>query len=106
VIAVGDEYLRIVAWNFVASGVIFVASSMFQALGHTLPPLMTSFGRLIVTAVPVLMLSRLAGFQLWWIWYIAVSSLWIHMGANLLLLQREFRRRLAFEPAAVSIESR
>jgi len=100
VIAVGDEYLRIVAWNYVASGVIFVASSMFQALGNTIPPLATSFGRLILTAIPVLLLSRLPGFQLWWIWYIAVASLWMHMGANLLLLQREFRRRLAFEHAA------
>jgi putative MATE family efflux protein len=98
VIAVGDEYLRIVAWSFVASGVIFVASSMFQALGNTVPPLATSFGRLIATAIPVLLLSRLAGFQLWWIWYIAFVSLWVHMGANLMLLQREFRRRLAFEP--------
>jgi putative MATE family efflux protein len=101
VIAVGDEYLRIVAWNFVASGVIFVASSMFQALGNTVPPLATSFGRLIATAVPVLLLARLGGFQLWWIWYISVASLWLHMGANLLLLQREFRRRLVFAPDVV-----
>src|SRR2546423_13094092 len=33
VLAVGSEYLRIVSWNFVASGLIFVASSMFQAMG-------------------------------------------------------------------------
>ena len=43
VIAVGDEYLRIVSWNFVASGVIFVASSMFQAMGNTMPSLIASF---------------------------------------------------------------
>src|SRR5262245_2185508 len=30
VIAVGGEYLRIVSWSFVASGVVFVGSSMFQ----------------------------------------------------------------------------
>jgi putative MATE family efflux protein len=100
VIAVGDEYLRIIAWNFVASGVIFVASSMFQAMGNTMPPLATSFGRLIATAVPILLLAQLAGFQLWWIWYVSVLSLWLHMAANLWLLYREFGRRLAFEPVA------
>jgi putative MATE family efflux protein len=97
VIAVGDEYLRIVAWSFVASGVVFVASSMFQALGNTMPPLTTSFGRLVLTAVPVLLLARLAGFQLWWVWYLSVGSMWLHMTANILLLTREFRRKLAFE---------
>ena len=100
VIAVGDEYLRIVAWNYVASGVIFVASSMFQALGNTVPPLLASFGRLAGTVIPVLLLARLPGFQLWWIWYIAVASLWVHMAANVLLLRREFRRKLTFQPAA------
>ena len=35
VVAVGEEYLRIVSWNFVASGLVFVASSMFQAMGNT-----------------------------------------------------------------------
>ena len=100
VIAVGDEYLRIVAWNFVASGVIFVASSMFQALGNTVPPLATSLARLLATAVPVILLSRLAGFQLWWIWYVSVASLWLHLAANLILLRREFKRRLTFETAA------
>src|SRR4029453_5671604 len=37
VVAVGAEYLRIVSWTFAASGIIFVGSSTFQALGHTLP---------------------------------------------------------------------
>ncbi len=31
VIAVGEEYLRIIAWTFVGSGLVFVSSSMFQA---------------------------------------------------------------------------
>ncbi len=41
-VAVGEEYLHIVAFNFVASGVIFVSSSMFQAMGNTMPSLITS----------------------------------------------------------------
>src|SRR4030095_11956924 len=42
VIAVGEEYLRIVSWNYVASGLIFVASSMFQAMGNPLAVLIQS----------------------------------------------------------------
>src|SRR6185436_6504476 len=39
VIAIGIEYLRIISFGFVASGLIFVASSMFQAMGNTMPSL-------------------------------------------------------------------
>ncbi len=42
VIAVGVEYLHIVAITLVASGVTFVSSSMFQAMGNTIPSLATS----------------------------------------------------------------
>jgi putative MATE family efflux protein len=102
VIAVGSEYLRIVAWSFVASGVIFVASSMFQALGNTLPPLATSFTRIVLTCVPVVMLASRPGFALWWIWYLSLATVWLHMAANLVLLQREYGRRLNFAPPPVT----
>lgn len=39
VISVGAEYLRIVSWSLVASGIIFVNGSIFQAMGNTMPPL-------------------------------------------------------------------
>ena len=94
VIAVGSEYLRIVSWSFVASGVVFVTSSMFQALGNTVPPLTTSFGRILLTCVPVILMAGQPGFQLRWIWYLSLATLWLHLAANLLLLQREYGRRL------------
>ena len=98
VIAVGDEYLRIASWNFVASGVVFVASSMFQALGNTLPSLMASFVRVVLVAVPAFLLARLPGFRLTWIWYLSVASITLQMVLSLLLLRREFRQRLQPEP--------
>ncbi len=52
VIAVGVEYLHIVAITLVASGVTFVSSSMFQAMGNTIPSLATSALRLLVSIVP------------------------------------------------------
>jgi len=99
VVAVGTEYLRIVSWTFAASGVIYVGSSMFQALGHTLPALMASFSRIVIVAVPAFLLSRLPAFQLHWIWYLSVVAVTVQLVLNLLLLRREFRRRLSFAPA-------
>ena len=105
VIAVGDEYLRIISWNFVASGLVFVASSMFQAMGNTIPSLLASFSRVIIIAVPVLLLARMPGFELRWIWYLSVVAILMQLLIILLLLRREFRLRLDTMPAAPLPES-
>jgi putative MATE family efflux protein len=102
VIAVGEEYLHIVAFNFVASGLIFVSSSMFQAMGNTMPSLITSAARIVIIAVPVLLLAQAPGFELRWIWYISAAAVLVQLALNLLLLKREFRIRLAFESAAAA----
>jgi Na+-driven multidrug efflux pump len=96
VLAVGSEYLRIVSWNFVASGLIFVASSMFQAMGNTIPSLVASGARILLVAVPAIVLSRTPGFQLNWIWYLSVGAVFIQLALSMLLLRREFNRRLTF----------
>jgi putative MATE family efflux protein len=101
-IEVGAEYLRIVSWNFVPSAVVFIASSMFQAIGNTIPSLMTSMIRLLIVAIPAFVLARLPGFQLRWIWYLAVGAVVIQMTLNVLLLQRELRRRLDRTEASVA----
>jgi putative MATE family efflux protein len=97
VVAVGDEYLRIVSWNFVASGVVFVTASMFQAMGNTVPSLITSCIRLLIVAIPAFLLARLPGFELRWIWYLTVVSVTLQLIIALLLLKREFRLRLTFD---------
>jgi putative MATE family efflux protein len=99
VVAAGAEYLRIVSWTFVASGVVFVSSSMFQAMGNTLPALVASFVRIVVVAIPAFLVSRLPGFQLNWIWYLSVVAITVQLAIALLLLRREFQRRLNFAPA-------
>ena len=99
VIGVGVEYLRIVAITIVASGVTFVSSSMFQAMGNTIPSLATSALRLLVSIVPAILLSRAAGFQLAWIWYVSAVAVFLQLAANLFLLQREFRLKLVSIPA-------
>jgi Na+-driven multidrug efflux pump len=90
--------LRIVSWTFLASGVIFVSSSMFQAMGNTIPPLITSFTRILIVSVALLVVARMPGFQLRWVWYISVVAVWIQLVLSMLMLRREYRLRLAFEP--------
>ncbi|MDF1504770.1 MATE family efflux transporter [Roseisolibacter sp. H3M3-2] len=93
-VAVGSEYLRIISWNYVASGLIFVASSMFQAMGNTIPSLVASGARMALVIVPTLVLSRQPGFRLTWVWLLAVTSVYVQLALSLWLLRREFGRRL------------
>ncbi len=105
VIRIGVDYLHIVTLNFVPSGITFVSASMFQAMGNTLPSLMTSFIRIAVGVVPAVILSRRPDFALTWIWWLTVLSTALQMALNLVLLQREFRIKLVHtpEPLAVSV---
>jgi putative MATE family efflux protein len=100
VVAVGEEYLRIVSWNYMAAGLVFVMSSMFQAMGNTRPSLVTSVIRIVIVAVPSILLSRLPDFRLTWVWYLTVVSVFLQMAIGLWLLRREFRLRLDGMPVA------
>jgi len=97
VVAVGEEYLRIVSWNYVASGLVFVASSMFQAMGNTLPSLFASAARIVLVIVPAVLLSRTPGFQLRTIWFLSVGAVFVQLAIAMYFLNREFGRRLAFD---------
>jgi putative MATE family efflux protein len=98
-LAVGEEYLKIVGLSFVASGIVFVSSSMFQAMGNTIPSLVASVMRIVVVAVPVLLLAQSPNFALRWVWYISAAAVVLQLTTNLLLLRREFRIRLNFDTA-------
>ncbi len=98
VVGIGVEYLQIISWNFVASGLIFVASSMFQAMGNTIPSLITSGMRILIVAIPVIILAHRPGFALVTIWHLSVASVYLQLAVSMLLLRREFSRRLAFTP--------
>jgi len=100
VIGTGAEYLRVISWNYVASGLIFVCSSMFQAMGNTVPSLVASATRIALVAAPALVLARRPGFQLHWVWYLSVAAVFVQLGLCLWLLRREFSRRLSFGASA------
>ena len=93
VVLAGTVYLEIISWNFVASGIVFVSSSLFQALGNTIPSLAASALRMAILIVPAVLLSRLPDFRMTWIWVLSASTVWVQLGLSLFLLRREFARR-------------
>ncbi len=96
VIAFGRDYLTIVAFNFVAAGIVFTTSSIFQGLGNTIPPLLSSASRLLLFALPAVLVSHRGGFDIKVIWYLSVASQVLQAGIILLLLRYELRRKLKF----------
>jgi putative MATE family efflux protein len=97
VIAFGGDYLRIVSLNFVAAGIVFSSSSVFQGIGNTLPPLLSSMTRLVLFALPAAFIARAPGFEIKHVWYLSVASQIIQACINLLLLRRELRKKLNFD---------
>jgi putative MATE family efflux protein len=98
----GADYLRIISWNFIPSGLIFISSSMFQAMGNTMPSLISSATRIMLLAIPLVFLARLPGCEITWIWYLSVATVIVQMMLSLWLLQREFATRLPLHSSGVS----
>lgn len=96
VVAFGADYLRIISWNFLATGLIFASSSVFQGMGNTVPPLVSSGVRLLLFMLPAWLMSQQPGFDVHNVWYLSVGTIVLQLVANLWLLRREFDRRLAF----------
>jgi putative MATE family efflux protein len=105
VVAVGVDYLKIISWSFFFSGLIYVNSSMFQAMGNTVPAMIASFTRILLVSVPAVILSRQPGFHIKWIWYLSVATIGLQLAMSSIFLRREFRTRLARPVAAESAET-
>lgn len=96
---VAADYLKIASWNFVASGLVFTCSSMFQGLGDTRPMLLASASRLVTFAAPALWLAQQPFVTLRAVWYLSVGSIFLQMLLCLWLLDRQLKRKLAGLPA-------
>jgi putative MATE family efflux protein len=105
VIAVGGEFLHIISWNFVASGLIFTCSGLFQALGNTVPALLSSASRLVTFVLPAIWLSTWPGFELKHLWFLSVSTVTLQALISLWLLRGELQKRLLALPAAAPADS-
>jgi putative MATE family efflux protein len=93
-VAVGTQYLQIISWNFLASGVVFTSSAVFQGLGNTMPAVLSSASRIVSFIVPALWLAAQTEFQLIQIWYVSVASVALQAMISLWLVRSEFRRRV------------
>jgi putative MATE family efflux protein len=102
VVAVAAGYLRLISLTFLATGLIFASTSVFQGLGNTRPPFLSSVIRLFAFSVPVLLL--LGRLTLQDIWIISAGSIWVQAIANLWFVRREFRIRVSTLAREVAAE--
>jgi putative MATE family efflux protein len=105
-LAVGAQFLHICSWNFVATGLVFTCSGVFQGLGNTVPAVISAGSRLISFVVPALWLAAQPDFQIVQLWYASVASVTIQALISLWLVRAEFRKRLtgvARPPVAMQV---
>ncbi len=103
VISVGSTFLRIISFNFVFSGLIFVYSGMFQGFGNTWPSIIGTASRLVTFALPLIYLSKRPDFEIQYIWYLSVATVALQCLLTYFLLRREFILRI--NPLEVSQQS-
>jgi putative MATE family efflux protein len=94
VIEVGSHFLRIASINFVASGLIFTCSGIFQGLGHTWPALGATSSRVLTFMIPAIWLTTVPGYRIDQVWYLSVASVWLQAAISVLLLRRTMAVRL------------
>jgi putative MATE family efflux protein len=92
VLAIAAVFLQIASWNFVAQGLIFTSSSVFQGLGDTRPALLSTGTRLITFAIPAMWMSRQPGFRIEHIWYLSVATQTFQALLSLWLVRMQLRR--------------
>lgn len=100
--SVGVEFLSIISMNFLAMGVVFASSGLFQAMGNTWPGMASTATRLITFMVPAFYLSQQPGFTLRQMWFLSVGTVVLQAVVSALLVRSQLRKRLrAFETPAV-----
>ena len=97
-LAVGTQFLQTISWNFLASGVVFTTSAVFQGLGNTMPTVYSSASRLLTFVTPGVWLASQPHFQLQHLWYMSVASVTLQAMFSLWLVRREFRHRVPALP--------
>jgi hypothetical protein len=88
-----------VSLNFIAQGIVFTCSGVFQRLGNTRPALVSSMIRVGIFVPLAWLVSIRADFELRHIWYVSVVTVLIQAILSFVLVQRELRLKL---PAPVT----
>jgi len=103
-VRVGALFLHIFSWNFVAQGLIFTCSNMFQGLGNTLPSIVSSASRLFTYALPAIWLSQQPYFRMQYVWYWSIVTTTLQVLISLYLLRQQLRRRLGLFEAEPAVD--
>ena len=94
VVEIGSDFLRLISLNFVAQGIIFTASGVFQGLGNTRPALLSSGARLFIF-IPIAVYFRYQpGFTISQVWYVSILAVTAQAVVSFLLIRREFSAKL------------
>jgi Na+-driven multidrug efflux pump len=99
---VASVFLKIATYNFVAQGLVFTCSSMFQGLGDTRPAMLSTGTRLVVFAVPAIWVSGRPEFRIEHIWYLSVITMTVQAIVSLLLLRAQFQKKVPLTMAAAT----
>ena len=91
-------FLQLMAWTLVAQGLVYTCAFMFQALGNTMPALLSAVARFVVFSAPALWLSYQPDFHTAQVWYVLSASIVVQAVVSVWLLHLEFKRKL--QPAA------
>jgi putative MATE family efflux protein len=100
--AVGATFLRIISWTFIAQGVVFTCSGMFQGLGNTIPAMLSSAIRLAVFVPLAVWLSSQPDFHLDEVWWLSVATVFLQAAVSYVFLRQQFKRRLVDGPRPVA----
>jgi len=94
VVQVGTSYVRAISLTYVATAIIFSTASVFQGMGNTKPPFVSSAVRVLAFAIPVGLLSHTSSFNLGYVWYISAASIFLQALMNVVFLRQEMRKRM------------
>jgi len=94
VVRVGALFLHLISWNFALNSVIFCCSGLFQALGNTLPSLISSATRLVTYAIPAIWLTTLPNYRLEHVWYLSIATVVLQAVISVMLLRKQMRLQL------------
>ena len=96
--AVGATFLRIISWTFIAQGIVFTCSGVFQGLGNTIPAMLSSGVRLAVFVPLAVWVAAQPEFHLDEVWWLSVTTVWLQATVSYLLMRQQFKRRLVDDP--------
>jgi putative MATE family efflux protein len=102
-VAVATQFLKLISLNFIASGLVFTCSAVFQGLGNTVPAVLSAATRLVSFIVPAMWLAHQPHFRLVELWYVSIASMTVQAVVSLWLVRSQLRRRMPDAVAALEV---